>query len=211
MTPHRLRGFYAITSERICTSEKTLLAAVDSALRGGAALIQYRDKTSPRDAREQNARALLALCRAHQRPLIINDDVALCARIGADGVHLGLNDILVADARHLLGRDALIGATCGNDLACAFSASAHSADYVAFGAFFPSRTKPQAPPAELETLRRVRLLLHPQLPICAIGGVTPDNAPALMAAGANLIAAVGGVFDAPDIEAAARRYSQLFE
>ena len=204
------RGLYAITSEALVRAPDRLLPALKAALDGGAVLIQYRDKWNAPELKEANARAALALCRARSVPLLINDDVMLAARIGADGVHLGLNDLPALDARHVLGRSAIIGVTCGNDVGRALSAVGDSADYVGFGAFFPSRTKPEAPPADPDTLRRARLLLNPRVRLCAIGGITPTNGAPLVAAGADYLAAVGGVFDAPDITAAARAYSALF-
>jgi thiamine-phosphate pyrophosphorylase len=142
-------------------------------------------------------------------PLIVNDDAQLAAAAGAAGVHLGSSDTPLAQARALLGGDALIGVTCGNSLDRARDAERAGAGYVSFGRFFESRTKPEAPPAELPLLGQARAALT--LPICAIGGLTPDNAAPLVAAGADLIAAVGGVFGAPDVEAAARRYARLFD
>ena len=204
------RGLYAITSEALVRAPERLLPALKAALDGGAVLLQYRDKWNRPEQKEANARAALALCRTHGVPLLINDDVMLAARIGADGVHLGTSDLPALDARHVLGRQAIIGITCGNDVGRALAAVGDSADYVGFGAFYPSRTKPEAAPAEADTLRRARLLLGPRVRLCAIGGITPANAAVLVAAGADYLAAVGGVFDAPDIRAAAQAYSARF-
>ena len=206
-----LRGLYAITSAELCANPARLLAAVAGALRGGATLIQFRDKHGAPAARLASARALAALCHDHGARLIINDDVALALDCGADGVHLGAADAPLARARQALGARAILGASCGPYLERAHAAIAAGADYVAFGRFFPSRTKPDAPQATVELLRRARGEL--QLPICAIGGVTPDNGGALVAAGADLIAAVEGVFGAVEpaaVEIAARAYSRLF-
>ena len=202
LTPHPLRGLYAITSELVCRNEKLLLTAVESALRGGAVLIQYRDKWNEPATRNRYARALAGLCRDHGVPLIINDDPPLAADSGADGVHLGASDTALARARDLLGENAIIGVTCGNRIERALIAQDAGASYVSFGRFFDSRTKPEAPPAEMTLLHEARPRIR--IPICAIGGLTPENAAPLIAAGANLIAAVGGVFAASDIEAAAR-------
>lgn len=204
----KLRGLYAITSEAIVADQTRLLDAASAALRGGAVLLQYRDKRNPRAVRLRLARRLAALCGDAGAKLIVNDDAALAAECGAHGVHLGADDGDIAAARTLLGTGALIGATCGNSLERAAQAVQAGADYVAFGRFFPSRTKPQAPPAELATLRGARASLH--VPLCAIGGVTPENAPQLIDAGADLIAAIDGVFGASDIESAARAYARLF-
>lgn len=204
----KLRGLYAITSEAIVADQTRLLDAASAALRGGAVLLQYRDKWNPRAVRLRLARHLATLCGDAGAKLIVNDDAALAAECGAHGVHLGADDGDIAAARTLLGTEALIGATCGNSLERAARAVQAGADYVAFGRFFPSRTKPQAPPAELATLRGARASLH--VPVCAIGGVTPENAPQLIDAGADLIAAIDGVFGASDSESAARAYARLF-
>ena len=206
-----LRGLYAITSAGLCVDRARLLAAVEGALRGGAALIQFRDKGGAPAARLASARALATLCHDHGALLIINDDVALALDCGADGVHLGAADAPLAQARRALGASAILGASCGPYLERAHAAIASGADYVAFGRFFPSRTKPDAPQATVELLHQARGAL--QLPICAIGGVTPDNGGALVAAGADLIAAVEGVFGEVEpaaVEAAARAYARLF-
>lgn len=202
-----LRGLYAITSEDICRAPGRLLAAVEEALAGGARLIQYRDKNSTPEVRLRQAHALRGLCHVHQALLIINDDPALAKAVNADGVHLGQSDTALAAARQQLGAEAIIGVSCGNSLERARAAVAGGADYVAFGRFFVSRTKPDAPPADLETLRQASAQL--QLPICAIGGITPENAPLLLAAGADLIAVVDGVFGAADIRAAVQAYTPL--
>ena len=206
-----LRGLYAITSAALCADRPRLLAAAEGALRGGAALIQFRDKQGAPEARLTSARALAVLCHDHGARLIINDDVALALACGADGVHLGAADAPLAQARQALGAQAILGASCGPYLERAHAAITAGADYVAFGRFFPSRTKPDAPQATVELLHRERGELH--LPICAIGGVTPDNGGALIGAGADLIAAVEGVFGAAEpaaVEKAARAYSRLF-
>lgn len=204
----RLRGLYAITPDALCGEPDRLAAAVAAALAGGATLVQYRDKRAAGAGRERNARALLALCRAHGARLIVNDDAALARAIGADGVHLGARDLSLPQARDLLGAEALIGISCANQLERARVAQAQGASYVAFGRFFASRTKPDAPQAPVALLREARAAL--EIPICAIGGVTPAHAGSLVAAGADLVAAVEGVFGAPDIAAAARAYAAAF-
>ena len=203
----KLRGLYAITSEALCREPARLLPAVAAALRGGATLIQYRDKWNAPERRVELARAVLQQCRAHDTRLIINDDLSLAVRIGADGVHLGASDGELALARAQLGADALIGATCGDSLARAHAAALAGASYLAFGRYFPSCTKPDAPAARLDTLRAARAL---GLPLCAIGGITPDNAAVVIDAGADLVSAVAGVFDVADPESAARAYGACF-
>ena len=203
-----LRGLYAITSETLCREPAHMAPAVAAALRGGAALIQYRDKWNALPLRRELAQTLLQLCRAQRVPLIINDDPDLADRVGADGVHLGADDGDLRAARVRLGPDAIIGATCGDSLERAQIAARAGASYLAFGRYFPSRTKPEAPAAQLQTLGQARAL---GLPVCAIGGLTPENASIALAAGADLIAAVGGVFAAADVESAAAAYRVLFD
>lgn len=205
------RGLYAITAADVCEDVARLLPAVAAALRGGAVLVQYRDKRSSPGARLANATAALRLCHEYGARFIVNDDTALAAAIGADGVHLGASDGSLAEARARLGPAALIGASCGPSLARAEAAIAAGASYVAFGRFFDSRTKPDAPQATLELLATARATLA--VPICVIGGVTPANAPTLIERGAHWVAAVEGVFGAgtpAGIEAAARAYAELF-
>lgn len=207
-TRRALRGLYVLTDTALTPGEQ-LLAAVAAAIDGGAALVQYRDKSNDTARREAEATALLTLCRERGVPLIINDDTALAARIGADGVHVGREDAGLRQARAALGPDAIIGVSCYDDLERARQAEAAGADYVAFGSFFASPTKPAAVPASLDLLRGARAELS--IPIAAIGGITPDNGAQLVAAGADLLAVITGVFAQPDIRAAARRYAALFE
>lgn len=208
MTDARLRGLYAITPTDLCTDPPRLLRAVAEALAGGARLIQYRDKSHDEARRESSCRDLLALCQRHQAHLIVNDDVELASIVGAHGVHLGEDDAPLHAARARLGPDAIIGVTCADSLARLRMAGEGGADYVALGAFFPSRTKPGARRADLDLLRDARV--QTSLPICAIGGITPERAGALIEAGAELIAAVEGVFGAVDIRAAAQAYARQF-
>ena len=204
----RLRGLYVITSAAT-DDTAALIHKVTQALAGGAALIQYRDKSTDTARRLAEARALQNLCRNYQVPLIINDDVALARATQAQGVHLGAEDAAVGDARQQLGRAAIIGVSCYNNLSRAQAAAEAGADYIAFGRFFPSRTKPQAVIASVELLRAARAELS--IPLVAIGGITPDNAAPLLAAGADMLAVVEGIFGAEDAQSAARRYTHLFE
>ena len=196
------RGVYAITDG----PRRDLVAAVDAALAGGAALVQYRDKSADRDRRCAEARALNASCRRHGVALIVNDDVELALEIGAAGVHLGEDDADISVARSRLGGDAIIGVSCYDSLDRARAAT--DADYLAFGSFFASPTKPDARRATPQLLRAARPL---GLPLVAIGGITPDNAHALIDAGADFIAVISGIFAAADVEQATRRYANLFQ
>ncbi|MGQ0503332.1 MAG: thiamine phosphate synthase [Panacagrimonas sp.] len=203
-----LRGLYAITPTALCADPERLLVDVEAALRGGARLLQFRDKAAGHPRRAETCRRLRRLCRHHGALLIVNDDVPLALESGADGVHLGLDDLPLAEARALLGPDRIIGVTCADSPDRVRVASEGGADYVALGAFFPSRTKPDARHAGPALLRAARQLTS--LPICAIGGITPGNAGQLIGDGADLVAAVEGVFGSADIEGAARAYAGLF-
>ncbi len=198
-----LRGLYAITDPGLLPGER-LLTGVEAALRGGARVIQYRDKLANANERRERAKRLLDCCHHYGALLFINDDAELAQQVGADGVHRGQSD----DAHQPLPVGLLSGVTCHGDLALAERAAAHGVDYLAFGRFFDSPTKPTAPPCSLATLQAARTRFA--LPLLVIGGVTPDNGAPLIAAGADMIAAISGVFAADDIEAAARRYTQLF-
>ena len=199
----RANGLYAITGG----PRDDLPMAARAALEGGAALLQYRDKTGDTERRFHEALALAELCREFGVPLIVNDDVELAQTCGADGIHLGEEDADIASARMTLGPHAIIGVSCYDSLQRAREAADAGADYLAFGAFFPSPTKPGARRATLNLLRDARAL---GLPLVAIGGITSDNGGPLVAAGADFIAAISGVFGAADVRGAARRYAQLF-
>lgn len=200
--PHR--GLYAITQPDH-KSIAQVLQDVEAALKGGATVIQYRDK-NPLNA-EQLASQLLEICHAYQAPLLINDSIELALAVGADGVHLGRDDGDIAEARRQLGSNAIIGVSCYNDVEKAQSAVSAGADYVAFGRFFTSGSKPLAAPADIATLQRAKQLLN--VPIVAIGGILPENGGQLLAAGADLLAVIGGIFD-NEPEMAARAYQALF-
>ncbi len=200
------RGLYAITPDESDT--RRLLARVETVLASGATWLQYRNKDAGDDLRAEQAMALLPLCRRFHVPLIINDDWALAAAIGADGAHLGEDDGEIALARHELGPGAILGASCYDDAGLARQAVFAGASYVAFGAFHPSSTKPNARRARPELLQQAAALGVPRV---AIGGITPDNARPLVEAGADLVAVISGVFDAPDPAAATRAYLSSFE
>jgi len=203
----RIHGLYAIADSTYLAADG-FGAAVRAALAGGAWVVQYRDKKNDAPTRERIARELNALCAERGAPFLINDDAALAAAVGASGVHLGRDDPGIAKARAVLGPDTIIGVSCYNQLDRARAAQAAGADYVAFGRFFPSRTKPQAVPATLELLRTACAELT--IPIVAIGGITPENGGSLVEAGADALAVVEGVFGQPDIRTAAARYAALF-
>ena len=200
-------GVYAITPETDDTAR--LLAQVEAALLGGVAAVQYRDKSGDIARRHEQASELVALCRRFGVPLIVNDDLRLADLCDADGVHLGRDDGSLREARIILGPKKFIGASCYQSLDLAQAAQAAGADYVAFGSFFASPTKPQAPRASLELLRDAGPAIH--VPLVAIGGITLANAPSLLDAGADSLAVLSALFDATDVRAAAHDLNQLFE
>ncbi len=202
-----ISGLYAITPDTPDTLE--LLRKVRLALLGGARVVQYRNKVAARAMQLEQANALRELTHAFAVPLIVNDDVALALQVDADGVHLGGADGDVADARVLLGGGKLIGVSCYNRLPLAQVAMQQGADYVAFGSFFASMVKPQAVAATPALLRQARRELN--VPVVAIGGITARNGAQLLVAGADALAVISAVFDAPDIEGAAKEFSNLFE
>lgn len=186
-----------------------MISAVGMAIQGGARIIQYRDKTGDEARRQWEASDLVNVCRSLQVPLIINDDIELAAAVGADGVHLGQGDSDLQSARERLGTHAIIGISCYNSLERAIAAEAAGADYVAFGRFFASSTKPDAIQAAPELLVQAKARLH--VPVVAIGGITPDNGASLITAGADALAVIHGVFGQQDITAAAARFAELFQ
>jgi thiamine-phosphate pyrophosphorylase len=202
-----LRGLYAVTPDE---SDVDVLAdKVRKALSGGARIVQYRNKSASAALRGRQGAALLALCRAARVPLVINDDLDLATEIGADGVHLGRADTPIAAARARLGKGRLLGASCYERLELALAAREAGADYIAFGSAFPSATKPGATRAPLSLYREAKARLDS--PIVAIGGITTENAAFVIDAGADSVAVISALFDAPDIEASARSFSRLFE
>jgi thiamine-phosphate pyrophosphorylase len=203
----KLRGLYAVTPDFPDAQE--LVHRVRDALAGGATAVQYRSKLPDAALRRTQAEQLLALCRQNRVPLIVNDDLDLALRIGADGVHLGRDDQALATARTGRKADLIVGASCYNDLSLGLNAVEEGATYVAFGAAFASRTKPAAVSAPLALFRQARQCLA--LPIAAIGGITAENAAPLLEAGVDLLAVISDLFDAPDVAARAARYAALFD
>lgn len=199
---------YGITPESLLTDEPALFAAVEAALDGGMTRLQYRAKRLPAAQKQRQAAQLRRLCRAYGARFIVNDDIELAHSAEADGVHLGRNDGAIADARRLLGPDALIGASCYNRLDLAIRALEQGADHVAFGRFYPSLSKPDAVQADPVLLTEARQALD--CPICAIGGITPANARPLVEQGADLLAVIEGLFSAGDIRARARQFLQTW-
>jgi thiamine-phosphate pyrophosphorylase len=202
-----LRGLYAITPDWNDTAR--LVATTEAILLGGCRIVQYRNKTASPCHRDEQAVALRGLTRRHGALLIVNDDLELALAVAADGVHLGADDGDLAAARTRLGSDRILGASCYQSTATADLAARAGADYIAFGSFFASPTKPHAGRAELDLIGATKRSWN--LPVCAIGGITLDNAPALIDAGADLLAVISAVYNSPAPERASRAFSQLFE
>lgn len=206
-----IAGLYAIADTGVVAANR-LAAAVTAAIDGGARVVQLRDKGALGAPRFNIAHSLSDLCRARNALFIVNDDVELAHAVRAHGVHIGRDDASLAATRSRLGPEAIIGVSCYNDLGRALSAETAGANYVAFGSFYPSATKPDAVRADTALLRQARATLHG--PIVAIGGITPENGGVLITAGASALAVIQGVFGQPDpdiVAAAARRFSNLFQ
>jgi len=204
--PFPTKGLYAITPDISDTS--LLLDKVEKALIGGVALLQYRDKISSASEKTYRAKAIHTLCRRYRAPLIINDDAELALACEAEGVHLGQTDGSIQQARSLLGNSAIIGITCHHNISLAISAEQQGADYVAFGRFFNSSTKPGAPLATIDTLINAKKTIR--IPIVAIGGITVDNVKPIISAGANFTAVADGLFSSKNISSICKGFHNLF-
>jgi len=202
-----IKGLYAITDTANLSSE-LMLTRTEEILRAGAKLLQYRNKQANENTRIAEAEQLLDLCRKYSVPLIINDDISLAVQIGADGVHLGKTDSSVANARERLGNKAMVGCSCYNDLDRAQLVSKSGADYIAFGAFFPSPTKPGAAHATADIIQTAKQKFD--LPVVAIGGITPENGQSLIAAGADMLAVISGLYASNDPFNTTKQYIKMF-
>ena len=207
----KLYGLYAITPcssiQSLTTSQ--LLTKIQFAIEGGARIIQYREKQLPDDIRLEQAHAIKSLCNAYNVCFLVNDDVAIAHQVGADGVHLGQGDLNPIQARKVLGESAIIGISCYNQLKLALQAQQQGADYVAFGRFFSSQTKPTAVQANIDLLSQAKSTLS--IPIACIGGITAENAKLLVSAGADMLAVINAVFGAEDVKLAAHMLAECFE
>jgi thiamine-phosphate pyrophosphorylase len=201
-----IQGLYAITPDTFNT--ELLCEKVTYVLRGGATLVQYRNKSADASLRLRQATALLALCRSFNVPLIINDHLDLCAQIDAEGLHLGATDCDLGAARRLLGEHKILGASCYNRVDLVVQAEAAGASYAAFGACFSSDTKPEAVNAPFSLFAEAKQ--KTTIPLVAIGGITLENATQAIEAGASAIAVVGALFEAEDIAATSQQFTHLF-
>lgn len=201
-------GLYVITDPSLSKPD-TIINDVTEALKGGAKIVQFRDKTSSFDIQLAISKQLKELCDQYQAKLIINDSVELAKQSQAQGIHIGKNDSDIQAVRQSLGEEIIIGVSCYNDINLALTMQNLGADYVAFGRFFPSLTKPKAPQADIQTLTEAKKVLS--IPIVAIGGIDSTNANKLISAGADSVAVIQGVFAQPNIEAAAAKINKLFK
>ena len=207
LTSGILSGLYPVTDTALLQSH--LVERVRDTLKGGARLVQYRDKGNDHGRRLNEALQLKQLCSEYNALLIINDDIQLTIDANADGVHLGANDQDLSHARTTLGTDKIIGISCYNQLDLAIEAERHGANYIAFGSFFSSSIKPEAVTADIDLLRQARQKIS--VPIAAIGGITLQNAQTLVTAGANMLAVINGVFAQKAIQSTAQAFSSLYK
>ncbi|MDH5601102.1 MAG: thiamine phosphate synthase [Gammaproteobacteria bacterium] len=202
---HFLSGLYAITDPELMGDE--LLAKAEQAIIGGINILQYRNKTASKTEQIEEAQILASLCHKHDVLFIINDSVELANEVNADGVHIGQQDTGIQNARKQLGQDKIIGVTCNNKIENAVIAQQQGADYVAFGRFFKSSTKPSAPAAELSILKNIKQLIS--IPVVAIGGITPANAARLLEYDVDMLAVIESIFGQKDISGSTRQFIDI--
>lgn len=202
----KIKGIYAITDATLIP-DKSLLHKVEQAILGGISILQFRDKRNDLQEKLKIADSLAKLCKQHQVTFIINDDIHLAKKVNADGVHLGKNDDGLLKAREALGKKAIVGCSCYNSIELAKKAQQHGADYVAFGRFFPSKTKPDAVQADISLLTQAKKSLN--IPIVAIGGIEQSNAESLVNNGANALAIIYAIWSRGDIKRAVRELKKI--
>lgn len=207
MNKNQLKGLYAITDPRLMGAD--LISKTEQAILGGIKILQYRNKTASLAQQEKEAFTLASICKKNNVVFIINDNIELAIKVNADGVHLGQRDTHLQQARKLLGENKIIGVTCNNQIELAQAAQQQGADYIAFGRFFNSLTKPSAPHAELSLLSEARQFIT--VPIVAIGGITQESASSLMKEGADMLAVIHGIFGQKDILNATRQFVEIID
>jgi len=202
-----LKGLYAITDTE-AFNQFGVENTINQLIEGDAQVIQFRDKLNSHSTRKSQCLLIQEICSQSGTTFIINDDVKLAKEVNADGVHLGKNDCSVANAREQLGSDKIIGLSCYNQLNLAINAQKDCADYIAFGSFFPSQTKPDANSVSIAFLEQATSQLS--IPICAIGGITYANAKILVKAGADLVAVITDLYRSEHIKSNALALSKIF-
>ena len=208
MNPRLKHGLYAITDCKNIDSEE-MLRRTEAILQTGISVLQYRDKNADQALKRFRGTALKKLCAKYSTPFLINDDVQLAMEIGTDGVHIGNDDTDYHVSRKLLGENAIIGISCYNEFARAILAEQMGADYVAFGAFFPSPSKDKTVKAETRLLQQAKTALD--IPVVAIGGINPENGAALVEAGADMLAVISSIYNNPEPQATVLEFNQLFQ
>ena len=204
----QLKGLYVITDEKLIPREG-FVDTVEKAIKGGARIVQLREKNSSSEEILRLGEKLIELARRYNVPVIINDYPEIARDIGADGVHLGQDDTSVAEAREILGDNAIIGVSCYGSIERGIEAHREGADYLAFGTPYFTPTKPERQPTSFEVLKEAKRVL-PKIPIFAIGGVTPQNVASVLQTGVDGIAVITSVFGSSDPEKASREFSAFF-
>ena len=204
---NNLTGLYVITDKKLI-KRAGFIETVEKSIKGGARIVQLREKDTPKNEILNLGRELLKLTRRYDVPLIINDSPELAKEIGADGVHLGGDDTSIKNARAILGDEVIIGVSCYNQIERGLNAVQNGADYVAFGTPYYTPTKPEREPTSIEVLKEAVYVIN-QIPIFAIGGITKENASEILGTGVDGIAVITSVFGSPDPELAARELATL--
>ncbi len=206
----KLKGFYAITDPKLTPYENNLiLEKVEQALKGGTKIIQLRDKYHSNEFLLNFAKELKFLCKNYGAIFLIDDRVELAKMCDADGVHLGKEDMPIEEARKFLGKNKIIGISCYGELQKAKIMEKLGANYVAFGSFYPSPTKPEAKIISKNILKQAKEIL--KIPVCAIGGITLEKAKELINCGADMIAVISDLWCSKNIYEKAKKFSQYFK
>jgi len=204
----KLKGLYAITDETLMP-DKFFLSMAETALASGVSILQYRDKSTDTLKRLNQASALKKLCDKNEATFIINDDINLAKEVDADGIHIGKNDHSIKDTRLQLGSNKIIGVSCYNQISMARDAIKNGADYIAFGSFFSSPIKPDAPQASSDLISSIKQQYN--IPVCCIGGITIENHQPLLKASADMLAVISDIFSQPDNQHISRRCAQYLK
>ncbi len=205
---YQIGGLYVITDEKLIP-RKGFVETVEKAIKGGARIVQLREKESSNEEVSRLAGELLKVTRRYSVPLIVNDYLEIARDVGAEGVHLGQHDPSVEEARRVLGKRAIIGVSCYGSIERGVEAHRNGADYLAFGTPFFTPTKPVRQPTSFEVLTQAKIVI-PKTPIFAIGGITPQNIASVLETGVDGVAVITSVFGSSDPEEASRQLSAFF-
>ncbi len=202
----KLSGLYAITNQTLMP-ENIFLTTAQTAIESGISILQYRDKSHDTNKKLQQATALKKMCDSNDVLFIINDDIELAKKINADGVHIGQNDASLMETKKSLGNNKIIGVSCYNQLELANRAVKYGADYIAFGRFFNSSTKPDTPQANIKLISKFKQ--QHDIPVCCIGGITTENCQPLIDSGADMLAVINNIFHSTDIKNIEKKCNQF--